>query len=247
MTYPPQQPGPYGQQPDPYGQQSGGYGQQPGQYPQQPGHYGQQPGPHGQQPDPYGQPQGGFGYPVGPPPKKNNTGVLVTIIVVAVLVLGGGGIGLYLLLKDDGTGNSAGGGGPVGGTTATAQQVAEQFGTVYRRLATSAFGAVTPDDLDPLVCSADMGPLRDDYQNAEEKNRTSPQTPNVTSLTVTIKDLKTQGDTGTFTLHIEGINTRGEPDSADQDLKLVKENGAWQICGLYQQSGESSTAPTGGR
>ncbi|GGN00848.1 hypothetical protein GCM10011609_44250 [Lentzea pudingi] len=58
MTYPPQQPGLYGQQPQP----GGPYGQQP---PQQPGHgqqpqpgYGQQPPPgYGQQPGQYGQPQ----------------------------------------------------------------------------------------------------------------------------------------------------------------------------------------------
>jgi hypothetical protein len=58
MTYPPQQPGPYGQQPQP----GGPYGQQP---PQQPG-YGQQPQPgYGQQPPPgYGQqPQPGYGQP----------------------------------------------------------------------------------------------------------------------------------------------------------------------------------------
>ncbi|WHT17176.1 hypothetical protein N8J89_29165 [Crossiella sp. CA-258035] len=85
MTYPPQQPGPYGQ-PDPHGQQPGqqGWGQpqQPGGYPQtggqpQPGYpqtgpqpgFGQQPPPGYGQPDPQqqgwgqqpGQPQGGFG------------------------------------------------------------------------------------------------------------------------------------------------------------------------------------------
>lgn len=57
MTYPPQQPGPYGQQP-------GGFGQPglPGQ-PGQPGQVGQ-PGPEGQYGQPYpqpGQPAGGFG------------------------------------------------------------------------------------------------------------------------------------------------------------------------------------------
>ncbi|MET9230828.1 hypothetical protein [Lentzea sp. NPDC003310] len=80
MTYPPQQPGPYGQQPQPggpYGQQppqQPGHGQQPqpgyGQ-PQQPG-YGQQPGQYGQpQQDPFGQqgPQsGGFPQPGQPGP-----------------------------------------------------------------------------------------------------------------------------------------------------------------------------------
>ena len=57
MTYPPQQPGPYGQQPQP----GGPYGQQP---PQQPG-YGQQPQPgYGQQPPPgYSQQPGQYGQP----------------------------------------------------------------------------------------------------------------------------------------------------------------------------------------
>ena len=61
MTYPPQQPGPYGQQPPP----GGPYGQQP---PQQPG-YGQQPPPgYGQQPQP--------GYGQQPQPQPSATGAV---------------------------------------------------------------------------------------------------------------------------------------------------------------------------
>jgi hypothetical protein len=104
MTYPPQQPGPYGS--DPYGQQppqSPPYGQ-----PQQPP-YGGQPSP------PYGQPQvppyggqsayqglgyGGSGQPPEPP-KKRNTGMIVAIVLIALLVLGGGGVALYFVTKDD--------------------------------------------------------------------------------------------------------------------------------------------------
>ncbi|MGW4207370.1 hypothetical protein ACWEIJ_05230 [Lentzea sp. NPDC004789] len=127
MTYPPQQPGPYGQQPQPggpYGQQppqQPGYGQQPqpgyGQ-PQQPG-YGQQPGSYGPpQQDPFGQqgpqsggfPQQGYGQPGpygqqpgyggfgGPPPKKSKTGLIIGVII-GVLVLVGGGITAAVLLS----------------------------------------------------------------------------------------------------------------------------------------------------
>ena len=78
MTYPPQQPGPYGQPT---------YGQQPG-YPGA---------------DAYG---GYLGGPGGQPPKKRNTGMIVTVAVVVVLVLAGAAVGIYLLIKDDG-GNSA--------------------------------------------------------------------------------------------------------------------------------------------
>ncbi|MET9230827.1 hypothetical protein [Lentzea sp. NPDC003310] len=123
MTYPPQQPGPYGQQPPPggpYGQQPpqpGPYGQQPGQYgqPQQPGPHGQQPPPgygpppqqgYQQQPPPgHGQPgpqgrqpfgqHGGFG---GPPPSKRNNGLIAAVVVLAVLVIVGG-IGYPYLFK----------------------------------------------------------------------------------------------------------------------------------------------------
>lgn len=111
MTYPPQQPGQYGQQPgQPYGQQSGypppgGFQQQGGPYGQP---YAQQP--YGQQPyspQPYGQQQygqaygpypqypqpGGFGGPG--PPKKNKTGLWVGIgaglsaIAIAALLITG--------------------------------------------------------------------------------------------------------------------------------------------------------------
>lgn len=65
MTYPPQQPGPYGQQPPP----SGAFpAPQPG--------YGPPPG-------------GGYGYQGGPPPKKSNTGLIVGVILALVLVAGG--------------------------------------------------------------------------------------------------------------------------------------------------------------
>ena len=83
MTYPPQQPGPYGSQ-DPYGQQR--YGAPP---------WGQQPG-----------------YPVGPPPKKSRAGLVTALVIVAVLVLGGGGVAAFLLLKDDGGGSGSGGATP---------------------------------------------------------------------------------------------------------------------------------------
>lgn len=90
MTYPPQQPGPYGQQPGQYGQPpSGGYpAQQPGPYGQPPsgGFPGQQPPPPG-----YGMPSGGGypggGYPGGKPPQRK-TGVIVGIIVTVVLLAG---------------------------------------------------------------------------------------------------------------------------------------------------------------
>lgn len=96
MTYPPQQPDPYGQQPHsggfpqqpgPYGQQPGGYGQQPGGYGQQPGGYGPPPGGYGA-PGPYGQQPGYPGGPGGEPPKKN-TALIAGVIAAVVVLLAG--------------------------------------------------------------------------------------------------------------------------------------------------------------
>ncbi|SDC11065.1 hypothetical protein [Actinokineospora iranica] len=138
MTYPPQEPGQYGQ--DPFGRQPDPYGQQP----RQPDPYGQQPqDPYGQQPyqgygqtqsfgqDPYAQQAypGGYGQPGGPdgePPRKN-TGKIVAIVAIAVLVLGGAGVGIYFLTKGDDKpstaaptdSNSNSGGDPTTTTTTT--------------------------------------------------------------------------------------------------------------------------------
>jgi hypothetical protein len=112
MTYPPQQPGPYGQQPGSYGQLGGSYpdGNQQygqGQYDQygQQGGYGGGPGgtqqypragAYGQQHDSYGQQQGAYApyeqqgqFPGGEPPQKKKTGLIVAIAIAGVVVIGG--------------------------------------------------------------------------------------------------------------------------------------------------------------
>lgn len=118
MTYPPQQPGPYGQDPygqqpqqppqsPPYGQPSPPYGQQPSPPP-----YGGQPSPpYGQPPQPQQPPQfggqtsyqglGSYGGQPPEPPKKRNTGMIVAIVLIVLLVVGGGGVALFVLNKDD--------------------------------------------------------------------------------------------------------------------------------------------------
>lgn len=92
MTYPPQQPGPYGPQPGPYGQQPQQPGWTGGLPQQQP--YGQQP--YGQQP-----PYGYGGYPGGMPPQKNNKGLIIGLAVAGVLLVGGGVTTVLLLTGDD--------------------------------------------------------------------------------------------------------------------------------------------------
>jgi hypothetical protein len=221
MTYPPQQPGPYGQQPGPYGQQPDPYGQQPGQFGGQPN---PQQNPQWQQQG-YGQPPMDPGFPMGPPQKKRSTGGIVAIVILVVLVLAGGGVGLYFLLnKDD----------PANVDTSNPQEVAQQFSEVYKNLVTKPFGAVTPDDLDPLVCNAEMPKLREQYTKQEnrQKTRTNPPTPEAKDMTVAIKDLKTEGDKGTFVLAATATSSTGKQRSKDLNLTLVKDDGKWQVCGL---------------
>jgi len=74
MTYPPQQPGQFGQQ--------------------QPGQFGQ---------SSY-QGLGSYSGGSGQPPKKKNTGMIVAIVAIAVMLLGGGGVAVYFLTKDSGDG-----------------------------------------------------------------------------------------------------------------------------------------------
>lgn len=104
MTYPPQNPGPYGT--NPYGEQQpqqppGGWQQQqPGGWQQQPQ---QQPGyGYGQQPT-----QGFGGYPPQPPKR---TGLIVGLVVAGVLVVGGGATAIVLLSNSSSSdsGSSAG-------------------------------------------------------------------------------------------------------------------------------------------
>src|SRR5262245_28517087 len=139
MSYPPQQPGPYG--PDPYGQQQP-YGQQPQYGQQQP--YGQQQ--FGQQPQWGGQQPG---YPVGPPPKRPRTGLIATLIIVGVLALGGGGAGIYFLTKSDDSNNS-GGGAPANGDDP--QSVAQKFADVYENAVNSDLADFNVNDFKPIMC-----------------------------------------------------------------------------------------------
>ncbi len=239
MTYPPQQPGPYGQQP----QQPGGYGNQP-----QPGGYGQQqPGGYGQQPDPFAQQpayQGFGGYPGGgeppKPPKQSNTGKIVAIIVIAVLVLGGAGVGVYFLTKGDDKNTAAPGEGttksaPTSGggeetttksrpTTTTTkaddtegpQAVVDAYVAAYE---SKSFSAVTTQ-----ACEAYKKKYGTDTSKLEGEladysiTAAANGTPKVTGSSASAKiDLTLAKGTESKAVTIE--------------IKIVRESGEWKFCG----------------
>ncbi|HKS45646.1 MAG TPA: hypothetical protein VJT49_11140 [Amycolatopsis sp.] len=158
MTYPPQQPGPYGPQ-DPHGNE-GRWGSRPGcPQPGYPGggspQTGPQPGAARQfaQPDAWDrQPVGYPGYQGEEPPKKK-TGLIVGAVIAAVLLIGGGVTALILFTGNDDKANATAPGGsappalggapnsapsstktrtsPAGGTgdTATVKDIASKFMT----------------------------------------------------------------------------------------------------------------------
>jgi hypothetical protein len=236
MSYPPQQPGPYGQ--DPYGQQPYGqqpYGQQPyGQQPygQQP--YGQQPygQPYGQQPPPWGGPPPG--YAAGPPPKPPRTGLIATLIIVGILVLGGGGAGIYFLTKGDDKGS---GGGSV--DTGDPQAVAQRFADSFEKVVNSDLWDFDADDFRPIVCTKDFDRLKEDTEKTlaarQSRGRKPTRRPQADQVDAGVSDVKVSGDHGTFNL------TQTEHDGKklkDRPFKLDRGSGSWKVCGFYAEEEE---------
>jgi hypothetical protein len=225
MTYPPQQPGPYGPQ-DPYGQQQP-YGRQP---------YGQQPQ-YGQQP--YGQPQYGApwgqqpGYRAGPPPKKSRAGLITALVVVAVLVIGGG-VAAFLLLKDDGGGGSEGGG-------ETPRAAADTFTSVLGTTLSTSLEDVDLAPLKPLTCRDDYEQLTDELADArrdQDSSTEAPEKPEKTTFGVT--NFKEEGDGATFDM----TQKRGEDESDPMRMDVMMEDGNWVVCGLYRESEDDPVPPT---
>lgn len=227
MTHPPPRPNPYGSR-EPFGRLP------PPRHQHGPPPWAQQ----YQQDTGY---QAGYGYQPEPPPRRRGRRMVVLIAVATVLVAAAG-TGLYLLLGGDEQTSVE--------DTADPRRVAERFGAVYRTLSTSPFGQVTPDDLDPLVCAAEMGALREEYRATEERLRTgtNPPTPAGSAVEVVVADLVTEGDQGEFTLILRGTSSAGQSRSRDVHLRLTKEDGGWQVCGLTDPSsgsGDGNVRPSG--
>lgn len=225
MTYPPQQPGQWGQQPDPYGQQ-------PGQ------------NPWGQQPDPYGQSPWGQqpAYQMGPPPPpKKKGGLMAALIIVAILVVGGGGTGLYFLLNKDEQDPGGGGTSTEDGPRAAADAFTEEIQTIFN---TADVADVDLEPLKPYLCGDDYQELDESLteaqeEQAEESSASSP--PSRAKVTMSVEDFKETDDGATFNLHREA-----EGSEHDQKLNVVEEGDNWVVCGLYEEDEPTSPPSTGG-
>lgn len=214
MTYPPQQPGPYGPQ-DPYGQQNP-YGQQPQQY--------------GGAPQ-YGAPQWGQpGYPAGPPPKKSRTGLIVTLVIVAVLVVGGGGVAAFLLLKDDG---GAGGGGGDDSPRAAADSYVKELGAAVSKSPADA----NLDKVKPVMCASDFDELNGELQDAKKEDDANEQ-PDKTTFTVS--NFKEEGEGAKFDM----TQKRGDDERDPLKMDVLEEDGNLVVCGLYKRDSPSESETT---
>ncbi|CRK56417.1 hypothetical protein [Alloactinosynnema sp. L-07] len=221
MTYPPQQPGPYGQQPPP--------------------------GPYGQQPDPFaGQPayQGFGGYPGGGqpplPPKPNNTGKIIAIVAIALIVLVGAGVGVYFLTKGDDKGTTAAPSGtseskkpPTSessdndGPTKTSEKPSAGSGDP-QKIVDAYIKAYTKKDFSSVTaeaCEAYKKKYGTDTSELESK---------LSKYTVTGKakgDPVVKGSTATAEIDLELTPEGGTPQPAHIRIKIVKESGVWRFCG----------------
>lgn len=206
MTYPPQQPGPYGQQ-DPYGQQNP-YGQQPQQYGQQPQFGGPQ---WGQQP----------GYPAAPPPKKK-TGLIVTIVLLVLVLAGGGFAAWWFLIKED---NGGGGGGGGADPRAAADAYVKELGAAVSNSPADA----SLDKVKPLMCAEDYKALDKELQEAK-KDEDANEKPDPTTFTVT--NFEEEGEGATF----EMTQKRGDRERDPLKMDVKKEDGNFVVCGLSNPS-----------
>jgi hypothetical protein len=135
----------------------------------------------------------------------------ILMIVAAVLVLAIGGLGVYLLVSDDGTDDP--------------NTAARTFVDVYQRGLNSSGRDVDIADFEPVVCAADMQQLREAFADKENLVEGAPQ------FRLSVKDLKTDGDNGSFTVATEITSPGDEEQTADENFTLVKEDGDWRVCG----------------
>lgn len=204
MTNPPQQPGAAGDQPGPHSEQPGAAGHQPAP--------GQQPN-HGQQP--YGAPLGGVGeqpfgqqgqYPPDQfgPPQARKKSPLRWILV-------GGGVlviaMLLIVLLTRGVDSS------------DPKAVAQGFVNALNKRDDSLLSSV--------LCSADKAAF-DQMKKAAPQSNGGYLGEKLPKVNFTFEQVKINGDNGVFTIK------SSEAGRSSHTQPLVKEGGAWKVCGMFQ-------------
>jgi hypothetical protein len=216
MTYPPQQPGPYGQ--DPYGQH---------QPPQQTPPYGGQSSYQG---------LGSYGPPPPPPPKKRNTGMIVAIVLIVLLVVGGGGVAIFYLTKGDDKNNAADDNktDPTsppssGEPTETTEETTEEPST-----------SNTPDDVRDAymdayetksfttVVSSACAAYKSKYGTNTSSLEKTLEPYDITATASGEPDVN--GNTATANIDLK-LAQGGTTERPSIFIKIVEEDGEWRFCG----------------
>ena len=136
----------------------------------------------------------------------------ILVIVAAALVIVVGGIGVFLLTRSGGS--------------ADPNVAAQSFVDAYQRGLNSSGRDVEAKDFEPFVCAADRPGIAEAFSAKENPVKGAPQ------FKLSVKDLKTDGDKGSFTVGSQITTPGADNTSADENFTLVKEDGDWRVCGI---------------
>lgn len=145
-------------------------------------------------------------------PKRRRNGRIL-VIAAAALVVVAGAVGVLLLTRGD-------------GGTDDPNRAAQSFVEAYQRGLNSAGRDIAANDFAPFVCAADMDGIKEAFSVKENPTADEPQ------FKMSVKDVKTDGDKGSFTVTSQITAPGTQPTSEDESYSLVKENGSWKVCGL---------------
>lgn len=159
------------------------------------------------QPEPE-QPEGAGDVPA---PKRKRTGLVIGAVAAAVVILGGGAALIFAFTGGD-----------------SARTVAEKYVAVSTK-ETQRPASVTAADYRPLICGKSMPQIEQVQKQKEQFLKTAKpeQLEMIKKVRNTVKDVRTDGDSGTVTLETAAPGT--PPQTAQ--LNLVKEGGDWKLCG----------------
>jgi hypothetical protein len=168
----------------------------------------------------------------GPPAPRSNVRLLIAI-GLALLVLVGGGVTIIALASNKRPEDTA-----LQQERAAARIVVERFAVLFEQARNDGAFAVSQEDVKSLLCAKEQEGLDQEWQEriAKEINRSSVPTPS-SRLTMTIKDIRIEGDAGVAKL-VGTQDSRG----TDQDFGLVKENAQWKVCGVVFRTPKSSSS-----
>jgi hypothetical protein len=143
--------------------------------------------------------------------KRRNGFILVIVAVVLVLIVAG--VGVFLLTRG-------------GGSTDDPTEAAQEFTALYERGLNTSGRDVDVADFEAVVCAAVMPSMREAFSAKENPVEGAPR------FTLSVKDVKTEGDKGSFTVTSEVTSPGSEKQTSDEPFVLVLENGGWRVCGI---------------